>query len=199
MKAAWKWISLAVLVILAAAPATAQHWGAGPGAGWAAGADPGWAAAAPNPAAPAALKEFLGLTDQQVQQLTDLRRQAAEDNRSLAEQIRAKWQELDGLLKQTSPDPVRIGQIHLEIKRLNDQRLARLERLRTQTQAVLTAQQRQKLAELEKALQLGPAARQAVGLGLIAPPDPPAGAGAGFGPRALMRGARPARTGGGWI
>ncbi len=192
-KQLWKWMPVVVLAAAVALPAAAQRMGRGPGFG------PGWAAGAQTPPAPTALKEFLGLTDQQVQQLTDLRKQVAEENRSIAEQIRAKRQEIADLMKSANPDPLKVGQLHVDIKKLNDQRLAKLEAMRTQALALLTAEQKQKLADLEKSMALAQAARQAVALGLIAPPQPPAGAGAGPGPRAPMRNARPGRAGGGWI
>lgn len=192
MRLLWKWIPVVALAAVAL-PATAQRMGRGPGFG------PGWAARAQTPPAPTALKEALGLTDQQVQQLTDLRMQVAEENRSIAEQIRAKRQEITELMKSANPDPLKVGQLHVDIKKLHDQRLAKLEAMRTQALALLTAEQKQKLAELEKSVTLARAARQAVALGLIAPPQPPAGAGPGRGPRAPMRNARPGRMGGGWI
>lgn len=192
MKQLWKWVPVVILAVVAALPAAAQGMGPGRGMG------PGWAAGAQTPPAPTALKDYLGLTDQQVQQLTDLRKQVAEENRSIAEQIRAKRQEIVELMKSANPDPLKVGQLYVDIKKLNDQRLAKLETLRTQALALLTAEQKQKLADLEKYMSLAQAARQAVALGLIAPPQPPvgAGAGAGFGPGAPMRNARPGRAGG---
>lgn len=197
MRYAWMGIAVLALVFVLLSPASAQPFGMGrgmgvmgPGAGVAAGAGP-----AAQPQAFTALKEALGLTDAQIQQLIELRQKVAEDNRALAEQIRAKRQELAELLKAANPDAAKIGQLHLEIQKLHQQRLARLEQLRTQTTAMLTAEQKAKLADLEKAMALARAARQAVGLGLIAPPQPAPGAGLGIGPR----GARPGRAGGGWI
>ncbi len=106
-----------------------------------------------------------------MQQLLDLRKQAAEDNRTVAQQIRAKRQELASLMQAANPDAAKAGQLLVDIKKLEDQRRAKLEEFRTKALALLTAEQKQKLAELEKALSLGPAARQAAGLGLIVPPQ----------------------------
>lgn len=185
-------IALVAAVALLAFPAYAQRWGMGPGTG------PGWgagpAAAQGQPPAPAALKEALGLTDQQVQQLLDLRRQAAEDNRSVAEQIRAKRRELASLMQTANPDAAKAGQLLVDIKRLEDQRRTRLEEFRTKALALLTAEQKQKLADLEKALSLGPAARQAVGLGLIVPPQGAPGMMGAPGRLAPIRGQRPGRV-----
>lgn len=197
MRYAWMGIAALALVFVLLTPASAQPFGMGrgagmmgPGAGVAAGAGP-----AAQPQAFTALKDALGLTDAQVQQLIELRQKAAEENRAVAEQIRAKRLELAELLKAANPDPAKIGQLHLEIQKLQQQRLARLEQLRTQATAMLTAEQKAKLADLEKAMALARAARQAVGLGLIAPPQPAPGAGMGPG----MRLGRPGRAGGGRI
>lgn len=194
------WIAVWSLLFALAAPAAAQPFAPGPGAGFAApgvGAGPGMGAAwAARPEALAPLKEALGLSDAQVQQLIDLRKKAAEDNQAVAGQIRAKRQEIANLMKSANPDPAKIGQLHLDIQKLHQQRLARLEQLRTQTQTVLTAQQRTKLADLEKALSLAQAARQAAGLGLIAPPERPDAPGLGLRPGLRMM--RPGRAAG-WI
>lgn len=198
MRYAWMGIAALALVFVLLTPAPAQPFGMGRGAGImgpGAGAGAGLGLAA-QPQAFTALKDALGLTDAQIQQLIELRKKMAEENRTLAEQIRAKRQELAELLKAANPDPAKIGQLHLDIQNLHQQRLARLEQLRTQATAMLTAEQKTKLADLEKAMVSARAARQAVGLGLIVPPQPAPGAGAGAG----MRGARrPGRAGGGWI
>lgn len=194
MKQLWKWMSGTLLAAVAFS-ATLQAQGMGIGMG--PGRGPGWGmgpAAQGQPPAPAALKEALGLSDQQMQQLLDLRKQAAEDNRSVAEQIRAKRQELASLMQTANPDPAKAGQLLVEIKKLEEQRRARLEEFRTKALAVLTAEQKQKLAELEKALKLGPAARQAVGLGLIVPPQGEPGLMGAPGRLAPIRSMRPGRA-----
>jgi len=195
MKSLWKWMPVIALVLVAALPLSAQGW-AGPRGGRAWGAGPGWAAAGQNPPAPAALKEALGLSDQQMQQLRDLRKQTAEDNRAVVEQIRSKRQELAALMQSANPDPAKVGQLMVDIRKLEDQRKARVEEFRTKALALLTAEQKQKLADLEKALTLAPAARQAVGLGLIAPPQRGAGLAGRAGRMAPMRGARRAAKAG---
>lgn len=201
MRYAWIGIAALALLFVVLAPASAQPFGMGPGAGAVGpragmGMGPGAGAGlAAQPQAFAALKDALGLTDAQVQQLIEMRQKAAEDNKAVAEQIRAKRLELAELMKAANPDPAKIGQLQLEIRKLHEQRLARLEQLRTQAMTVLTAEQKAKLAELEKALALAQAARQAVGLGLIAPPQPAPGAGLGIGPK----GGRPGRGGAGWM
>lgn len=195
MKSLRNWMPVIVLAMVAAAPLGAQGW-AGPRGGRAWGAGPGWAAAAQNPPARAALKEALGLSDQQMQQLLDLRKETAGDNRAVVEQIRSKRQELAALMQSANPDPAKAGQLLVDIKKLEDQRKARVEEFRTRALALLTAEQKQKLADLEKALTLTPAARQAAGLGLIAPPQRGAGLAGQPGWMAPMRGARRAARAG---
>lgn len=191
------WIGIAVLALIFAAPSPAQPFGVGRGMGrgMRMAGPQAQAGMAAQPQAFTALKDALGLTDQQVQQLIDMRKQVAESNKTLAEQIRAKRQEIADLMKSANSDPAKIGQLHLDIRKLQEQRLARLEQLRTQALTVLTAEQKQKLADMEKALTSARAARQAAALGLIAPPQPRAGAGPhGMG----LRNPRPRRAGG-WM
>jgi Spy/CpxP family protein refolding chaperone len=195
MKSLWKWMPVIALAMVVAAPLSAQGW-LGPRGGAAWGAGPGWAAAAQNPPAPAALKEALGLSDQQMQQLLDLRKQTAEANRTVVEQIRSKRLELAALMQSANPDPAKAGQLMVDIKKLEDQRKARVEEFRTRALALLTAEQKQKLADLEKALTLAPAARQAAGLGLIAPPQRGAGLAVRPGRMMPLRGMRRAARAG---
>lgn len=193
MKTLWQRMAGLLLAGIAlSATVQAQGVGLGPGRG------PGWAAgraAQGQPQARAALKEALGLTDQQMQQLLDLRKQVAQDNRTVAQQIQEKRRELAELMRSANPDAARAGQLLVDIRKLEDQRRARLEEFRTKALALLTAEQKQKLADLEKALTLAPAARQAVGLGLIAPPQPGPGLMGAPGRLAPIRGLRPGRAG----
>lgn len=193
----YSWMGMAVVALIFAAPSPAQPLGVGlgMGRGMRMAGPQAQAGMAAQPQAFTALKDALGLTDQQVQQLIDMRKQVAESNKSLAEQIQAKRQEIANLMNSANPDPAKIGQLHLDIRKLQEQRLARLEQLRTQALTVLTAEQKQKLADLEKTLASARAARQAAALGLVAPPQPRAGAGPyGMG----LRNPRPRRAGG-WI
>lgn len=141
----------------------------------------------PGPAAmaldPDALKQTLGLSDAQVEQLRGLRREQAQAARPQLEQMKEKQRALAEAMKADNPDPAVVGRLMVELKQART--AARPERaaLREKALAVLTPDQKAKLAELEKALTLMPAARQAAALGLIAMPE---GIGEGAG-RARMR------------
>jgi len=140
----------------------------GPGAGLRAG----------TPPAPDALKAFLGLTDAQVQQLTELRRSHPEAMKPFAEQLQAKAQALREEMSKTNPDAAKVGQLMVEMKAIREQMRAERVKLNDQAKALLNEAQKAKLAELEKAMELAPAIRQAIGLGLLSGPE---GAGAGPG------------------
>ncbi len=131
-----------------------------------------------------ALKQYLNLTDQQVQQLLDLRRQEAEAVRAIREQILTKRQTLREKLQAGAPAQ-EIGTLNLEIHQLHQQVLTIHEQYHQKALAILDASQQQKLAQLEEAARLMPAIGQARALGLIARQTPAWGCGLGPGPRGL--------------
>lgn len=134
-----------------------------------------------------ALKQYLGLTDAQVQQLRDLRKQQAESQRPAMEQIRDKQQQLREAVRATNPDAALIGQLTVDIKKLTESMMANRTDLQAKAQALLTPDQKTKMAALEQAQKLMPAAGQATALGLLAPPAGAAGK-MGMGPGAGMMG-----------
>lgn len=117
-----------------------------------------------------ALKDYLGLTDAQVEQIRSLRKQEAANMQTQAAATRAKALELRQLVQSASPDAAKVGALTLELKQLREGMAASRSGLSDQAKAVLNADQQAKLKELEAALKLGPAARQAVGLGLVEAP-----------------------------
>lgn len=120
-----------------------------------------------TPPAPTALKEFLGLTDAQVQQLTTLRRTLPDVMRPFAEQLREREQALREEMQKSNPDPARVGRLMVEMKQIRDNMQTARQRLDDQAKALLTPEQRTKLAQLEAAQKLAPAIRQGIGLGLL--------------------------------
>lgn len=131
-----------------------------------------------------ALKDALGLTDTQVQQLRDLQRQRAEAARPTMEQLRANRKALAEAMQAQSPDEARVGQLMVDGKKMRESMRAAGEEYRVKAQALLTPEQKAKLAELQQAGRKAGAARQAMGLGLLEPPR-------GMGQRApMMRGPR---------
>ncbi|QOY85356.1 Spy/CpxP family protein refolding chaperone [Paludibaculum fermentans] len=133
-----------------------------------------------------ALKQYLGLTDAQVQQLKDLRKQQAESQRPVMEQIRDKRQQLRDAVRAANPDAALIGQLTVDIKKLTESMLANRTDLQAKAQALLTPDQKTKMAALEQAQKLMPAAGQATSLGLLAPLAGTAGQ-AGMGPGMMGR------------
>jgi Spy/CpxP family protein refolding chaperone len=117
-----------------------------------------------------ALKDTLGLTDTQVQQLRDLRRQRAEAARPTLEQLRANRKALAEAMQAQSPDTARVGQLMVDRKKLRESLRAAGEDYRGKAQALLTPEQKAKLAGLQQAGRRAGAARQAMGLGLLEPP-----------------------------
>jgi len=142
---------------------------------------PGMQGRGPGLANADALKTALGLSDAQVQQLRDLRTQQADAAKPVMEQIRAKRQALAEAMKATSPDSVLIGQLMVDIRKLTDSMKAARSEREAKALAILTPDQKTKLAALQEAQKLMPAVGQATALGLLAPP-PDAG------PRAMPGG-----------
>ncbi|HYZ84546.1 MAG TPA: periplasmic heavy metal sensor [Bryobacteraceae bacterium] len=134
-----------------------------------------------QPRTPEELKAALGLSDSQITSLQGLQEQKATANRTTFETIRARQQTLETTLAQTNPDPTALGQLLVEIKTLRAQIQANDDRFRQQALALLTADQRTKLAPLESASKLQAAVGQAIAYGLLDAPARPQGVGIGIG------------------
>lgn len=127
------------------------------------------------PAAGKALQEQLQLTDQQMTQLRDLRKQQFEAMKPQLQQLRTATQSLRDLTQSANPDAAAVGKQTLEVKNLREQIRAGREDLDKKARAVLTPQQLEKLKDLEAALKMVAAGRQAQALGLIEGPAASAG------------------------
>jgi Spy/CpxP family protein refolding chaperone len=143
-----------------------------------------------QPPTPTALIEYLGLSETQVTQLTDLRKSLPDIAKPIAEQIRTKNEALREEMQKTNPNPATVGQLMVDMKALREQIRAEHVKINDQAKALLTEDQKSKLAQLEAAAKLLPAFRQAIGLGLL---DGPAGAGPAEGPGMGLMGGRGAR------
>jgi len=152
-----------VAMCLCAALAVAQQMPRR-GAMMAAGGPGAFAAA---PAGPVALKEALGLTDDQVSRLQALRKEQADANTASFQSIRDKQKLLDDTLKAGGGSAAALGQLLLDIDAARRGVQDVDKKYHTLALAVLTADQNTKLAQLEAALKLQPAAQQAIGLNLI--------------------------------
>lgn len=141
----------------------------------------------PAPPAPPvdAVKQALNLTDAQVTQLQQLQQSARTAAQPVVAQIRTRQQALDQAMRQTTPDPLTVGRLMVEIKGLQEQIRLNDEKFHAQAVALLTADQKTKLKTLEDAAKLQPAIGQAVGLNLIQPPPDAPGLRAPAGPMGM--------------
>lgn len=158
-----------------------------------------WAQAQPQPrpgiGGPApgieALKKALELTDQQIQHLTQLRREEAGVLQPLRRQVQEKTQALKEAMAAPNPDPSLVGSLTLELRNLRQQIQETNKIYHEKALAVLTPEQRAKVENMTAAsrrlAQMGPALRAATALNLI-PPPPPAQAPAAAGARTRQAG-----------
>ncbi|MGQ9634590.1 MAG: Spy/CpxP family protein refolding chaperone [Bryobacteraceae bacterium] len=125
-----------------------------------------------------AIKKALDLTDQQVQQLTQLRRHEAEVLRPIRQQIQEKSQALREAMASPNPDPAVVGSLTLELRNLRQQVRQTNQEYHQKALAVLTPEQQTRVENMAKAsrrmAQRGPALRGATLLNLIPPPPPAA-------------------------
>ncbi len=135
----------------------------------------GTAALAQTSPQPAELKAFLNLSDAQVQSLIDIRQQLPQAVQPVAETAGQKQQALQQLLQSTAPDPAAVGRLVIDLSNLGQQVQQIVQNSQNQSLAVLQPDQASKLQLLAQALQLQVPAVQAVALGLLNPPNPPAG------------------------
>jgi Spy/CpxP family protein refolding chaperone len=151
-------------------PNGARRFG-GPGGPMAGGMAGGGAALANADA----LKTALGLTDAQVQQLRDLRKLQADAAKPIMDEIRGKRQAVADAMKSATPDSTLIGQLMVDIRKLNDSLKGLRADREAKALAILTPDQKTKLTALQDAQKLMPAVAQATALGLLAPPQGAAG------------------------
>jgi Spy/CpxP family protein refolding chaperone len=118
-----------------------------------------------------ALKSALGLTDTQVQQLRDLRKQQADAAKPTLDAIRAKRQSLAEAMKSATPDSAQVGQLMVDIRKLGDSLKGTRDEREAKALAILTPDQKTKLTALREAQKLMPAVAQATALGLLEPPQ----------------------------
>jgi hypothetical protein len=118
------------------------------------------------------LKQHLGLTDAQVEQLAKLLEERSEARQQVFREMHQKQTELNGLLQSGSRDIGRIGQLTIDIHTLSTQPPAPTGQWRQRALALLTEDQRTRLGPLDQAMKLSTPAHQAVMLDLIDPPPP---------------------------
>ena len=101
---------------------------------------------------PAELKEILGLTDAQVQQLRDINTALAEAVQPDKEQIRTLQSQLRAELASDAPNAAVVGQLEVDIQNLMGQIAATRSEFVDEARTVLTSGQVAVLASLEQAL-----------------------------------------------
>lgn len=97
-----------------------------------------------------ALQTALGLTDQQVQQLVQLRKDEMQVLQPIRQQIRDKREALQTAREATPPNPTTVGQLVLDIQKLQDQVRSTNEDYHNRALAVLDATQQEKLQNLQQ-------------------------------------------------
>jgi len=140
-----------------------------------------------------AIKSYLGLSDEQMQQFQTLRQSFHEAVRTIMQDTRAKRQQLRDEMARESPNPTVVGDLTVQIQQARKQIGEKHKQFSEQARNILTEDQQAKLTALEQAKALLPAIRQAQGLQLLegdAPGGPGFGVGPGVGPG--PRGPRPA-------
>jgi Spy/CpxP family protein refolding chaperone len=120
----------------------------------------------------AELKQYLNLTDSQVASLESIVQQKMQAQQQISAQISQKYQALQSLLQSASPDPNTVGQTMIDIQNLQKKLTPSTEPYHTEALAILTPSQTTLLANLNTALQLQPAAYQAVSVNLLVQPKP---------------------------
>ena len=134
------------------------------------------------------IKSYLGLSEEQIQQFQTLRQSFRESVRTIMEETRAKRQQLREELARESPSPTIVGDLTVQLRQVRQQVGEKREEFGEQARALLTEEQKAKLAALEEAKALLPAIREAQGLQLLE--GNPDGPGFGPGPRGPRPGGR---------
>ena len=139
------------------------------------------------------VQAFLELTDQQIKELSAVRSSFLEAAQPLMQQIREKLQAMRDAREQGASSAV-LEQAQAELADLQTQEKSLRSQYRVQALAILTDQQKTKLALLQQALDLMPIAGQAAGLNLLdGPPGVPGGpGGASMGGPGFLGGGPPA-------
>ncbi len=147
------------------------------------------------------LKSALGLDDNQIQQLRDVRQSTAEANQPIAEQIRTQRENLRALREAGIPDPTQVGSIVNEMARLQDEIKANREQGHEQAVNLMNGWGLgDRLEALQAAAELIPALGPAQRLGLLGPRSGRGNGVRGNGPggRRAGNGMRPGRMGRGF-
>ena len=116
------------------------------------------------------LKTVLSLSDTQVQALVGIQQQKPQVLQPLLQQIQQDEQNLQQLLA-NNPDPAAVGRLFIEINAIKQHIQQVLSNFQQQSLSILRPDQRMQVQSLADVLRLQVAAQQAVGLGLLSPPN----------------------------
>jgi phospholipase/lecithinase/hemolysin len=119
---------------------------------------------------PPDLKVFLNLSDSQIQGLVQLQQQKGQALQPVVQQVAQTQQKLQQILTAPNPDPATVGQLVIAIETLGQQVQQIAGSFQQQASNLLQSDQKMKLPPLQLALELHPAALQAVSLGLLNAP-----------------------------
>ena len=126
-----------------------------------------------------ALQTALGLSDQQLQQLVQLRKDEQSLLLPIRQQVRDKREALQTARESANPNPTTVGQLVLDLQKLQDQVRSTNEDYHNRALAVLDAAQKGKLDNLQQSVQRPAQARPLImaarALNLLLPPKRPAG------------------------
>ena len=122
-----------------------------------------------------AVKAALELSDDQVQQLVQLRQEEQGVVQPLRQQVQEKRKALREAREAANPNPATVGQLVLDLQKLVSQIRTVNETYHTKALSLLDATQKEKLQTLEQATERVMRARQAANgaraLNLLLPPD----------------------------
>jgi hypothetical protein len=147
--------------------------------------------AAPAGQAQTALKTALGLSDGQISQLVQLRKDEVQALQPIRPQVQEAAKALRDAMAAANPDPAAVGKLILQLRGLREQVQQTNKSYHDRALALLDDAQKTKLANVQQALQRLAQARTAVraatALNLLERPAPGPGAGLAAGIRARIR------------
>jgi Spy/CpxP family protein refolding chaperone len=118
-----------------------------------------------------ALKDYLSLSQEQLNDLDAVRTSVRDELEPIRREAGEKARALRDAMKKDPIDPQVVSGLRAEIKALRDKMEAKQAEVGAKARKVLTAEQLSKLEQLQEALKLQAAARQAIALRLIEPPE----------------------------
>ena len=115
-------------------------------------------------------KSTLNLNDQQIQRLAELRKQYMKDNQGSRTNLRGIRSQLSDLLKTSNPDPAKVGNLVIQRKAAEEKFAAARDSYRESAMKVLTSAQKEKLTQIQTAVNEAPKGIALAELGLVKVP-----------------------------